>query len=72
MLGSFLYGVTQDRIILDTIILVHSIDHGDPEPKYPGDMSRILINEKLDYTDGMRMTLCSVPFYSTFHDYRPG
>lgn len=52
--------------------LVHSIVYGDREPEYPGDMSAILTYERLDYIDDMRVTLCSIPFYSVFHDYLPG
>lgn len=57
-----LHTVTQARIILDTIILAHFIVRGACEPKYPADVSAILTYERLEYVDGIRMTLCSIPF----------
>lgn len=51
------------------IILAHFIVRGDRECKYPGDMSAILIYERLANVDGIRMTLCGIPFT---HDYLPG
>lgn len=64
-----LHTITQARILLDTIILAHFTVRGDRESEYPGDMSAILIYERLENVDGIRMTLCSIPF---IHDYLPG
>lgn len=49
--------------------LTRFIVRGDRESKYPGDMSAMLIYERLGNVDGVRMTLCGIPFT---HDDLPG